>query len=403
MHYLLVYPSPGIWGGIETQILRMSHWLVSHGHQVTVLTDSARDWGGLLPPDVRRIELGDRFGALNYYFSAKRLWRSLNLPQPDVVKSFNWEFKTAWIGYQLAAITGARAAAGIYAPVSLLRLVSSGFCFQNFIQNVPAQARLFMSPEQIESFKELYGQGGELCLLPVDSSLFHAATRQPKWGKIVSIGRLSDMKGYNFYMIDVIEELIRRGYEVTWTVHGTGEFEGEMQQIIRDRKLEGVITLAGAMSYERCRQMLAEAYVFVGMGTTILEASLFEVPNVLALAYDREGVTYGSIYRVPLGSVGDVRKEPPTLKVTDEIERILKLDPVEYAAEAKRVCQYAQPYESNEAMKRFIEITREAPRPRRPLGPCLMNYVLGPERRVTRIWQHRSSQLIRLIRGVASQ
>ncbi len=394
MHHVFVYPSPGIWGGIETQIVRMSHWLVSRGHQVTVITDSDRDWGALLPREVRCIALGERFWKLSYYFRAKRMWRSLGVSQPDVIKSFNWELRTAWIAYQLAVITGAKAVAGFYGPVPEVKKLKHDFHLRSFLQNIPPRARIFMSPEQIEELEEIHGQSGELWLLPVDSDRFIPATRQPTWGRIVSIGRMSDMKGYNLYMIDVVDELIRRGHRVTWTVHGTGDYEAEMREMIRARDLESAITLAGAMPYERCRQALAEAYVFVGMGTSILEASLFSVPNVLALVFDRKGVTYGPIYQVPLGSVGDVRKEPPTSTVADEIERILKLTPTEYDAEAERVCQYAQPYESDVSMQRFLEIIQAAPQPQRRFWPCLENYLYAPRRRLSRVWRNWSARLI---------
>lgn len=387
MHFLFVYPSPGIWGGIETQIVRMSHWLTSQGHQVTVLTASDRHWGELLPPGVRCIALGTEFWRLEYYFKAKRIWRALSVPRPDVVKSFNWELRTAWIAYQLAVITEAKAIAGFYGLCQHLRDQTEGFYLRSFLVNMPARARIFMSPEQIEYLNERYARGGELWLLPVDSGRFLPATRQPTWGRIVSIGRMGDMKGYNFYMIDVLEELLRRGHKVTWTAHGTGEYEVEMRERIRERKLEGVITLVGPMPYERCRQALAEAYVFVGMGTSIVEASLFGVPNVLALAYDRVGVTYGPLYRLPLGSVGDGREEQPTLTVTDEIERLLNLSPVEYAQESERVFQYAQPYESDVSMRRFVEIVEAAPRPKQRLWPCVQRYLLGIRTRLIRIWE----------------
>jgi glycosyltransferase involved in cell wall biosynthesis len=380
MHLVFVYPSPGIWGGIETQIVRMSHWLVSHGHRVSVITLSDRRWGELLPPEVRCLALGKKYWKLNYYFRSKRIWRSLGLPPPDVIKSFNWELHTAWNAYQLALITGAKAVAGFYGPRQLLREQRNDFFMRSFMHNVPERARIFMSPEQIEELQTRYGQGGELWLLPVDMNRFLPATRQPKPGHIVSIGRLGDMKGYNLYMIDVVAELLRRGHEVTWTVHGTGEYEAEMRARIAARHLEHVITLAGEMPYERCRQALADAHVFVGMGTTIVEASLFGVPNVLALAFDREGVTYGPLYRVPHGSVGDMRDGTPPSKVVDEIERILTLSAGDYAAECERVRQYAEPYSSDVSMQRFVEIVENAPYPQRKVWPCIENYLHMPMR-----------------------
>ncbi len=381
MHFLFVYPSPGIWGGIETQIVRMSHWLLAHGHQVTVLTVSDRQWGALLPEGVRCVALGERYWKFNYYFRTRRMWRELGLPKPDVVKSFNWELRTAWIAYQLAVLTGAKAIAGFYGLRQHLHEQGRGFFFRSFLRNTPASARIMMSPEHIEDLEARHGEGGRLWLLPVDSGRFIPAPRSPRHGHIVSVGRLGDMKGYNFYMLDVVGELIERGHRVTWTVHGSGEFEDEMSRRIQARGLEHVVTLAGAMPYERCRQVLSEAYVFVGMGTTIIEAALFGVPGVLAIANDREGVTYGPLYRVPLGSVGDRRGEPPTRRVVDEIERILQLDPESYAEECARVQAYARPYETDASMRRFLEIVDAAPAPRRRIWPCIENYLQAPMRR----------------------
>ncbi len=393
MHYVFIYPSSGIMGGIETQMVRMSRWLVSHGHAVTVVTDSARDWGRLLPKEVRCVALGGKFKLLTYFFHARKLWQTLNVPKPDVIKSF--DFWTAWIAYQLTLIAGGKVVAGIYVPQKALRLEHGSFYVRHLLRHVPAKARLFMSPEQIEEFETVHGQGGELWPLPVDASQFLPATRKPQWGKLVSIGRLSVMKEYNLYMIDVVAELRQRGHDVTWTAHGTGQYEAEMRAMIRERGLEGVITLAGAMPYERCWQMLADAYVFVGMGTTILEAALFKVPNVLALAYDRAGLTYGPIYRVPLGSVGDTRRETPTLRVVDEIERILKFTPEEYAAEQERVYQYARPYESDVSMQRFVELTQAAPATRPQLSLCLGNYLRWLPRQAGKIFMQKPGQPVK--------
>lgn len=387
MHFVFVYPSPGIWGGIETQMIRMAHWLVSNDHQVTIVTFDDLAWRPSLPASVRCIALGSKFWRFKYYHRARSLWRSLNIPRPDVIKSFNVELETAWIAYQLAIITGAKTVAGFYGPVPILQKAASGFFLRSFVRNLPERARIFMSPEQIEEFEARHGQGGELWLLPVDSDRFAPAIRRPVRGKIVSIGRLGDMKCYNLYMIDVVAELISRGHDVTWTVHGTGEYEERMREAVRARKLDHVITMTGAMPYEQCRLALANAYVFVGMGTAIIEASLFGVPNVLALAFDSEGLTYGPLYRMPLGSVGDVCKEPPSSTVVQEVERILTLTPADYQAEAEQVLQYVKPYESDVSMQRFVELARQAPHPSRRFWPCVENYLYAPTRRLARLWR----------------
>ena len=185
------------------------------------------------------------------------------------------------------------------------------------------------------------------------------------------------MKEYNLYMIDVVKELIRRGHDVTWSVYGEGPYEAEMRQRIKQEGLESVISLEGTVPYERFWQVLQDAYVFVGMGTAILEAALFGVPNVGAIGYERQGLTFGPSHRLPSGSIGQLSVNPPRLKVVDEIERILKFNSTEYDAEQDAVCRHVQVHTMEQSMTRFLELVRQAdPIKRRQPTLYLANYPL---------------------------
>jgi hypothetical protein len=386
MNFLLVYPSPGILGGIETLMGRMSRWLLEQGHQVTILTSSDEHWRDVVPKEARCLALGEKFGGLKYHFHAGRLLKELGVPAPDVIKSFN--VKSAWIASQIATRinNGCKVIAGIYnpnvftvecPPSSLAFWRRDGLYLRNFLNNIPTNARLFCDVSQIEELQATHQQEGLLWPLPIDTRHFLPATRKAKWGKIVSVGRVSPMKEYNLYMIDVVKELIRRGRNVTWSVYGEGPYEPEMRRRIKQEGLESVISMEGTVPYERFWQVLQDACVFVGMGTSILEASLFRVPNVVACGYDREGVTYGPLHRLPQGSIGQLTTCPPRLKVVDEIERILGFNDAEYAAEQEAVYRHVQVHTMEQSMTRFLELVREAD-PIKLLKPTLYlaNYPL---------------------------
>jgi glycosyltransferase involved in cell wall biosynthesis len=386
MNFLLVYPSPGILGGIETLMGRMSRWLLNQGHQVTILTTSDQNWKDVVPKEVRCLALGEKFGGLKYHFHTGRILKELGVPAPDVIKSFN--IKSAWVACQIATRinNGCKVIAGIYnpnvftsecPPSSLAFWRIDGLYLRNFLRCIPANARLFCDVSQIEELEATHQQAGLLWPLPIDTRHFAPATRNAKWGKIVSVGRLSPMKEYNLYMIDVVKELIHRGHKVTWSVYGEGPYESEMRQRIQQEGLEAVITLEGTVPYERFWQVLQDACVFVGMGTSILEASLFGVPNVVACGYDRQGVTYGPVHRLPSGSIGQLSVFPPRLKVVDEIERILRFNSAEYGAEQEAVCRHVQVHTMEQSMARFLELVRQAD-PVKPREPSLYlsNYPL---------------------------
>ena len=391
MHFLFVYPAYGVLGGIETLMARVSRWLVENGHEVTVLTDSEQNLGDLLSRQTRCIALGEDFRDLCYYYHAERLWKRLNIPSPNVIKSFN--LRASWIACQLAAIAGnaCKVIAGIYAP-NVFKVdygpertaywMVERLHLKNFIDNIPSSARVFCWADDMEEFNEVYHQRGVLWPLPIDTKQFLPAVRRPRWGNLVSIGRISFMKEYNLYMIDIVRSLREKGYDVTWSVYGEGTYEPEVRRRIKDQHLEGVIQLHGLLPYEKFWQALEDAYVFVGMGTAILEASFFGVPNVFARPYDREGWTYGPVYRLPLGYTVPLDGSQPSLKVIDEIERVLRLSPTEYAAEEARVRKHVQGHDFETGMQHFLKLVQEAESFARRTSLYLANYPLYFVRRM---------------------
>lgn len=390
MRFLFIYPSPGVLGGVETLLARMSRWLTENGHQVTLLVERRGKWTDLLPRGVRCVVLDKHFPKLYYYFHARRLWKSLGIEKPDVIKSF--DMGSSWIACQLAGIirNDCKVIAGIYnpsvfkwywAPESLRPWSAKRLYLRNYLKRVPARARVFCGVDQLEELEEVHHQKGILWPIPLDTTQFEPARRKPKWGKIVSVGRLSPMKEYNLYLIDVVKTLRDRGHDVTWSVYGTGEYETTMRERIKNARLEQFIFLEGMVPYARFRKVLEDAYVFVGMGTSILEAALFRVPNVTANAYEREGLTCGPVYNFPPGSIGP-GNEPPKLKVTDEIERVLRLNHEDYRMEEEKVVASVTVHEIENSMRYFLQIVHGAePTPSRK---CLywMNYPLWFLRRV---------------------
>jgi hypothetical protein len=119
------------------------------------------------------------------------------------------------------------------------------------------------------------------------------------------------------------------------------------------------------------------------MGTAILEASFSSVPSVPASAYEPLGLTYGPIYTLPFGMIGQVKDdEPPKMHVYDELVRILKLSEAEYQAEAKRVCEHVQGYGLDERMLEFQSLVNNAGYPKRDQPLYYQNYLYAAGRSV---------------------
>jgi hypothetical protein len=311
----------------------------------------------------------------------------LAISKIDVIKSFN--VSSSWIAYQLARANGkaCKAIAGYYNPLRSeypgnVRIWHGDYLpLAAFLKAFPASGRLFCSVDQIEELEEIYGKRAVFWPVPCDASEFEPATRRPRWGKIVSVGRLEGMKEYNLYMIGVVKELIARGHNVSWQVYGEGKYDNEMRQSIKAHGLEGKISMEGTVPYRLLWRVLEDAYVFVGMGTSAVEAAMFKVPNVIAIPYDFKGVTYGSSYSLPWGSIGHSRRSPPCKRVVDEIERVLCLNRSQYEAEGELVAKHAEAHEIDSAMKMFM-VRIERAEPIIPIAHRFANYPLGILRQV---------------------
>ncbi len=172
------------------------------------------------------------------------------------------------------------------------------------------------------------------------------------------------MKEYNLYMVDVVASLRHRGIPVTWTVYGEGSFRLAMESRIAALQLNDAIHLAGSIKNSDIPAALKDAYIFVGMGTAIIEAALCGVPGVMALAYERSECTYGPLYKFTFGNVGERMDAAPHTTVSAEIERILRLSPQEYEDEVQKNLQYARRYDMDATMQMFLEIVEKASPPR---------------------------------------
>jgi glycosyltransferase involved in cell wall biosynthesis len=168
------------------------------------------------------------------------------------------------------------------------------------------------------------------------------------------------MKEYNFYMIDVVAKLRQKGYPVSWTIYGEGSYANAMKARIDALGLSEAIKLKGMLEYSKFAEAMQHAYLFVGGGTSIVEAALCGVPGIMAFAFDTSGATYGSLYDFPFGNLGLRTGEAPGTTVEAEIERIIKLEKHDYEEEIKRNREYAQAYSMDVSMDKFLGLISKA-------------------------------------------
>lgn len=128
----------------------------------------------------------------------------------------------------------------------------------------------------------------ERCEHPNKKARFNSGCVQ-----ICSVGRLADFKTYNMWMLDVVNDLIKLGYQVRYDIYGDGSERDRINQKIKDFSLDDNVFLMGSLKYESFNEIVKNYDLFVGSGTAIIQASSLGVPSIIGIESIQSPLTYG--------------------------------------------------------------------------------------------------------------
>ncbi len=161
----------------------------------------------------------------------------------------------------------------------------------------------------------------------VDTTFFYPAEIKKKDSKtlrLINVGRLDKVKGHQ-YAIDVVNNLIKKGINITLTIIGEGSERNNLECLIKKHNLEESVFLIGSKKQTEVREALRNHDVFLMLGVSLedgrretqglvtLEAQACGVPVV---AFDSGGIKY----TVQDGKTGFVCKEFDVDAVAQKIE-----------------------------------------------------------------------------------
>lgn len=235
----------------------------------------------------------------------------------------------------------------------------------NLKKNYSAATTFVMMEKYRQDGRKALGLKWDAKILPIPISYpkSEGLTRTPEKGRIVSIGRLDPMKNYNLYMIDAVARLNEQGFAITWDVYGTGVLQEEMIARISARNISTIITLHGDIPYADMPHILSSAHIFVGMGTASIEAAALGVPGPVAIAFDKSGLTHGSLHHHSFGNCGELEETKSLRAIEEELIRILEQNPSEYTEETKCVREAASKYSEETVLKTLTNIVESTSTP----------------------------------------
>lgn len=256
--------------------------------------------------------------------------------------------------------------------------------------------------------RELYGYDlrptPSIVPLGLDFPEINAGKRR-KRNTILTVARLYPMKEYVFGLIEAMAVLAaeRDRQGLTLTIIGDGPFLEELRELACQKGVGASVIFLGTVSPDALDSYYDQADVFVGMGTTLLEASGRGVPSVVAVGHSRSFESHGFFSDTPGFSLGEAASGLSTGQGVSYLRQLIDSD--ELRENVSRACRRKalELFSLDASMRLFMEKLRSSsaaildvplpPRPthygrlRRALKRMLKNhpFALALGRRVRRL------------------
>lgn len=208
------------------------------------------------------------------------------LPTFFVAEKVNAKRKAAWVNV-------------IYRPqgayLDYIKPFYNKFDFVNAVSDTVAQQiqeTFALPPCKITHIMDILDAdfAAKMAEMPSDAS----ADMSGPGTKILTVGRLSAMKGYDL-AIDAARLLVERGLDFTWYVIGEGALREELERQISGNGLQNRFILLGSRNnpypYFKACDLYVQPSKYEGFGITLAEAKMFHKP-IVTTAFEAVGAQF---------------------------------------------------------------------------------------------------------------
>lgn len=314
---LLIYGSLNM-GGIETLIVRMSKAFAERGISVSLLLQSRagnveliRELNGFAKiiylDELVKVKLTylEKASFLNWFLPLSSRKVKLLLSDIEHVHVFESLGLVAFARLIGISKTRHRVSVGVYHQ---FEYIYSKFKQKYFVDVIKKKFSKICTEKNVIFFNEiskvtLAKETGldfsESPLLPIGidiPKIEEGKVRSADRLKVVSVGRLTNFKTYNFHFLKTLEQLREEKIFLKYHIYGTGDDESKLVAEVRRRDLSEQVTLHGALDYSNFQQVVSDAFLFVGSGTALIEAAAYGVPALIGIESQPDDQTYGFLH-----------------------------------------------------------------------------------------------------------
>lgn len=377
MKLLFVYNSFTL-GGIETLILRLAKELKEDKHEVSVLFFSGKDnfnfdllaelceyasvyyWNDLITiPGYLKTKhplLRLQFKITNKELLEKVIHEVNYIHAPDTY-SLLFALKISRFNTKIPVSTG------VY---HINEYLINDFASHYFGRKI-LEALKLLGPKNILFFneisREVYAKeidpdfvNSIVAPIGVQLSDYEGVVLGRRNTRIVSIGRLTAWKTYNYFMIEVIYELKKLGYDFFYHSYGNGEKLNELNEIVQKYNLEKQVFFHPSVNYDLFKETISDSLLFIGAGTALIEASAAGVPALIGIENCDEAVTFGFLQDTSTYSYQERQLHYKKSRILDNILKLYEGTDEEYAKVCEESKNRAKDFDIHKTKELFLKM-----------------------------------------------
>ncbi len=190
----------------------------------------------------------------------------------------------------------------------------------------------------------------------VDIKKYNGQISGSKTNRIVSVGRLVHWKTYNYIMIDVINKFKKDGINLIYESFGDGVLMYDLNKKVKLMGLEQNIYFHKNISYDKFKNVIDNSLMFIGSGTSLIEASACGIPALIGIESEIKSISYGFLHDTKTYSYHENSLSYPTSDIEFFIKKLLKSTPQEYSAQCKQARARANDFTIERSYEGFLEM-----------------------------------------------
>lgn len=303
-----------ILGGTATLSIRIGEYLVSEGYDVLYITQILNDMNNLKAMQEKGIKVFQwelnkiSINISQMYNEEKLVFITYSLNEYFHVEKFKdilniWKSIT-YVVHSHGLIRGNMQS-------TIIKSVAKKLYHKILNKMLSSNSVIFMDKQSIIETEKYY----EFNIDNKESLVFHLPMKTKKLElqlikdklniesfNILTIARADfPFKGYIIGLIDDFSELYNMYNNITLTVIAFGEDEGQISEKVRQlpNSIQKKINLIGQTPYDELYKYFNQTHLFLGMGTTILDAVNYGVPSITVQAYTYENNSSGFFHEQP--------------------------------------------------------------------------------------------------------